>query len=74
MRKWCAAAAIATLFALPLFAQQKDDNPVKPPAEASAVADAPAAQPDATPATRGVFALPVAPKATPFPGRSSCRI
>ena len=68
MRKWCAAAAVGALFALPLFAQQKDDNPAKPPAETSAVADAPAAQPDATPAARGVFALPAVPKATPFPG------
>src|SRR4030095_14710387 len=68
MRKWCATAAVGALFALPLFAQQKDESAAKPVTEAAATADVPAAPESAAPATRGVFALPAVPKATPFPG------
>ena len=68
MRKWCAAAAVGALFALPLFAQQKDDSAAKSASDTPATVDAPAAQPGMAPATRGLFALPAVPKATPFPG------
>jgi OmpA family/PKD domain len=68
MRNWCAAAAVAALFALPLFAQQKDDEAAKSVSDTAATVDAPAAQPGPAPATRGVFALPAVPKTTPFPG------
>jgi hypothetical protein len=63
MRKWCAATAVAALLAFPLFGQQKDDSANQPTTGTTASADAPSAT-----ATRGVFALPAAPKATPFPG------
>jgi outer membrane protein OmpA-like peptidoglycan-associated protein len=66
MRKWCAATAVAALLAFPLFGQQKDDSANQPPTETTASADPPSAT--AARATRGVFALPAAPKATPFPG------
>jgi outer membrane protein OmpA-like peptidoglycan-associated protein len=68
MRNWWCAAALAALFALPLFAQQKDDSAARPANETTATAGAPVAQPNVTSSTRGVFALPAAPKATPFPG------
>jgi hypothetical protein len=68
MRKWCAAAALGALFALPLFAQQKDDGAAKSASDTPAAVDAPAAQPGMATATRGLFALPAVPKATPFPG------
>ncbi|HEY6128940.1 MAG TPA: Ig-like domain-containing protein [Candidatus Acidoferrum sp.] len=67
MRKWCTAAAVAALvFALPVFAQQKDDSAVQP--ATATTANAPAAPASVSRSTRGVFALPAVPKATPFPG------
>src|SRR6267154_3747203 len=69
MPKWCAAAVVAALLAFPLFGQQKDDNAGQPTTGITAVADAPAPAAATTAhATRGVFALPAVPKATPFPG------
>jgi outer membrane protein OmpA-like peptidoglycan-associated protein len=69
MRKWCATTAVAALLAFPLFGQQKDDNAAQPTTGITTVADAPAPAPaTALHATRGVFALPAVPKATPFPG------
>src|SRR5258707_15670193 len=69
MHKWCAATAVAALLALPLFGQQKDDSANQPTTGTTASADTPAPAPEtAVHATRGVFALPGAPKATPFPG------
>jgi OmpA family/Bacterial Ig domain len=66
MRKWRAAAAVGALFALPLFAQQKDET-AKPATEASA-AGAPAASEGVAPLTRSVWAIPAVPRTTPFPG------
>ena len=66
MRKWCAVAAIGALCALPLFAQQKDENAAKPVTDAAT--EASASPESSAPATLGIFALPAAPKATPFPG------
>jgi hypothetical protein len=68
MRKWCAAAAVGALFALPLIAQQKDDSATKPNPEISARSNTPAAPESAAPANHGIFAMPAIPKATPFPG------
>src|SRR5258708_25549568 len=69
MRKWCEATAVAALLAFPLFGQQKDDNAAQPTTGITTVADAPApAQATTVHATRGVFALPAVPRATPFPG------
>src|SRR5258705_6991054 len=69
MRKWCAATAMAALLAFAVFGQQKDDSAAQPTTGSAAVADAPAPAPtSAVHATRGIFALPEAPKATPFPG------
>jgi len=68
MRKWCAATAMAALLAFAVFGQQKDDSAAQPTTGGTAVADAPAPAPTAAVhVTRGVFALPEAPKATPFP-------
>src|SRR5258708_18735264 len=72
MRKCCAATAMATLLAFPLFGQQKDDSANQPTTGTTASVDAPAPAPaTAVHATRGIFALPEAPKATPFPGPQS---
>src|SRR5262245_43606829 len=66
MRKWCLAAAVGALFALQLFAQQKDET-TKPATEAT-TAGAPAASESVAPLTRSVWAIPAAPRTTPFPG------
>src|SRR5258708_28647719 len=67
--KVCAATAVAGLLAFPLFGKQKDDNAAQATTGIPAVADAPSPAPaSAVHATRGVFALPAVPKATPFPG------
>jgi outer membrane protein OmpA-like peptidoglycan-associated protein len=68
MRKWGTAAAVGALLALPVIAQQKDESGAKPTIEATATSETPAASGIVAPATRGVFALPAVPKATPFPG------
>jgi len=69
MRKWCAATAVAAILAFPLFGQQKDDSANQPTTGTTGSADASAPAPEsAVHATRGVFALPAVPKATPFPG------
>ena len=66
MRKWCAVVAIGALCALPLFAQQKDENATKPATDAAS--ETSASPESSAPVTRGIFALPAVPKATPFPG------
>jgi outer membrane protein OmpA-like peptidoglycan-associated protein len=69
MRKWCAATAVAALLAFPLFGQQKDDSAAQPTTGTAAIADANTAAPaPVVHGTRGIFALPEAPRATPFPG------
>jgi outer membrane protein OmpA-like peptidoglycan-associated protein len=78
MRTWCAAVAVGALFALPLFAQQKDESAATPESAAAAVPvaatlDAPAAPASLAPSTGGVFAVPAVPKATPFPGPQSAK-
>jgi outer membrane protein OmpA-like peptidoglycan-associated protein len=67
MRKWCAAAAVGALLALPLIAQQKDET-AKPATEAAAAPGAPAAPESVAPVTRSVWAIPAIPRTTPFPG------
>ena len=67
MRKWCAAAAVGTLLALPLFAQQKDDT-AKPATTAAAAPETTAAPESVAPLTRSLWAIPAAPRTTPFPG------
>jgi outer membrane protein OmpA-like peptidoglycan-associated protein len=67
MRKWCAAAAVGALFALPLLAQQRDEGATKSAVATSS--EAPAAPAPSTPVSRsGVFAIPAIPRTTPFPG------
>ena len=68
MRKWYALAAVAALSAFPALAQQKDDSTTKSVVDTAASSDAPAAPVSVVSATRGVFAVPAVPKATPFPG------
>jgi len=75
MRKWCAAAAVSALLALPLCAGQNsnaaDDDANA--AKETAVSPAPRLVPaDITPAARNLFALPEAPRPKPFPaGKAS---
>jgi outer membrane protein OmpA-like peptidoglycan-associated protein len=69
MGKWCVVVVMGALLALPGFAQQKSNNAdenspatsdaVKPAAGSDAVNVAPA---------HSFFAMPAAPRATPFPG------
>jgi len=67
MRKLFAATAVLALFALPNFAQQKDEGAGKPATEASAP-EGFASPSSVAPATRGIFAVPTVPRSTPFPG------
>ena len=67
MRKWCAAAAVGTLLALPLFAQQKDDT-AKPATTAAAAGETTAAPENVAPLMRSAWAVPAVPRTTPFPG------
>src|SRR5215467_9857615 len=67
MRKLVLAAAVAALFALPNYAQQRDDSAAKPATDSSAT-EAPAAAVTTAPATRGIFLVPAIPRNTPFPG------
>src|SRR5262245_26931115 len=69
MRKWCAAAAVGVLLALPLIAQQKDET--AKPTESAAAPAAPAAPESVAPVTRSVWAIPAVPRTTPFPGPQS---
>jgi outer membrane protein OmpA-like peptidoglycan-associated protein len=59
--------------ALPLIAQQKDENAGKPATETAAVSEAPAAPANAAPAARSLFGVPGVPKATPFPGPQAAK-
>ena len=68
MRKWYVVTAVGALLALPVIAQQKDDDATKPATETAASTEAPAAPARPAQVTHGLFALPAAPKATPFPG------
>ena len=68
MRKWCIAATLGALMALPIVAQQRDDNSSKATTDAATTADAPAAPEVTAPATKGLFAVPAVPRKTPFPG------
>jgi hypothetical protein len=67
MRKWCLRVAICALVALPVYAQEKasDANDgAKPTNDAVTKSSAGAA---VAPVSRSVWALPAAPRATPFP-------
>ena len=73
MRNWCAALAISSLLALPLCAQQKskgaDDESAN--ATVSTATSAPESHLPASPTphiTGNIFAMPAAPRPTPFPG------
>lgn len=76
MRNWCAALAISTLLALPLCAQQKSSGTGDETANAPAAREKNAASTDSAPGSNAVkpsaiFALPAAPRPTPFPGPAS---
>jgi hypothetical protein len=82
MRRLCLTVGMCAILAMPVFAQQgknvsKDDTKVSGPSGESTVPVAGAtstaasngdAAPVIAPAPRDLFALPAAPKATPFPG------
>ena len=68
MRKLFSITGVSALLALGTFAQQKDESATKPATETSAVAEPSAPSPNSATATRGIFAIPALPKATPFPG------
>jgi outer membrane protein with beta-barrel domain/OmpA family protein/Big-like domain-containing protein len=67
MRKWYAAAAVGALLAFPLYAQQKDET-AKPATEAAAASETPKAAESVAGVTRSIWAIPAAPRTTPFPG------
>ena len=67
MRKWWAAVAVGALMALPVIAQEKDENAAKPAAETAAASEAPAAPASAAPVARSLFGVPAIPKANPMP-------
>ena len=69
MRNWFAALAMGALLALPLCAQEKNGGAsgASAPAEKGAAASSPAASSKVVVA-KGIFALPAAPRPTPFPG------
>src|SRR5271163_4636013 len=71
MRNWCVAVAVSALLALPVCAQQAQQN--GDGASAAAAAASAEKSPaktnggDITPASRNLFALPDAPRPKPFP-------
>jgi outer membrane protein OmpA-like peptidoglycan-associated protein len=69
MRNWCAAVAVSALLALPVCAQQAQQNGDGASAAAAATEKSPAKTngADITPASRNLFALPDAPRPKPFP-------
>jgi outer membrane protein OmpA-like peptidoglycan-associated protein/opacity protein-like surface antigen len=82
MRNWCVAVAVGALLALPVCAQQAQQNgdgasaaatasasAEKSPAKTNAADIAPAPAGDITPASRNLFALPDAPRPKPFPSK-----
>ena len=71
MRKWCLLVAMTALLALPAGAQRKGsdgNDEAKSTNDAAAKNNADAA---ITPVSRNVFALPAAPRATPFPAAAA---
>ena len=58
MRKWYVVTAVGALLALPVIAQQKDDDATKPATETAASTEAPAAPARPAQVTHGLFALP----------------
>ena len=66
MRNWCAALAMGALLTLPLRAQQKNSGADGDTANAARAAEKGAASSKG--AAQGLFALPVTPRPTPFPG------
>ena len=71
MRKWCLLVAMTALLALPAGAQQKGsdgNDEAKSTNDARAKNNADAA---ITPVSRNLFALPAAPRATPFPAAAA---
>jgi outer membrane protein OmpA-like peptidoglycan-associated protein len=71
MRKWCLTMAMSALVALPVCAQQKGSDTsdgAKSSNEAAAKSNADGA---VAPVSRSVFALPDAPRATPFPAAAA---
>ena len=73
MRNWCAALAMSALLALPLCAQQEsggagDDATNAAMAAEKSASSSRAAGSSKVAAAKGVFALPAAPRPTPFPG------
>jgi len=69
MRNWCAAVAVSALLALPVCAQQAQQNGDGAGAAAAMAEKSPATPTagDITPASRNLFALPESPRPKPFP-------
>src|SRR5579872_1829148 len=72
MRNWCLAVAVSGLLALPVFAQQAQQNGDGASAAATAAEknSAKTKVGDITPASRNLFALPESPRPKPFPAGS----
>ena len=67
MRNWCAAVAVSALLALPLCAQQAQQNGDGASAAAASAEKSKVTGGDITPAARNLFALPESPRPKPFP-------
>src|ERR1700680_1080554 len=70
MRNWCATVQFSPLWALPLSAQQAQQNGDGPSTAAATSAEKSPAKTkgaDITPASRNLFALPESPRPKPFP-------
>jgi outer membrane protein OmpA-like peptidoglycan-associated protein len=69
MRNWCAAVAVTALLALPVGAQQAQQNGDGASAAAATAEKSPAKlnAGDIAPASRNLFALPESPRPKPFP-------
>lgn len=74
MRKWCAVVVLAVFLGLPAVAQDKNGVTSREGIATEAIADSGAASTNAvappmnvTPSSSNIFAVPMPPRATPFP-------
>jgi hypothetical protein len=71
MRRLCLTVGLSAMLALPLWAQQGEQGTrdgAKPAAESTAAAGVTGSANAVPPASRSSFAVPLVPRATPFPG------
>jgi outer membrane protein OmpA-like peptidoglycan-associated protein len=76
MRNWSMALALSALLASPIWAQQRNTGPedgAKATLDMSEKNAAPASGASVAPATGDLFALPAAPRPTPFPAAAASK-